>query len=60
MLISKGLEMKLRDMFIPYITIGIIVMALMLLLFDEDKARGFFLTYTISYAAVMILLTVTK
>ena len=52
--------MKLRAMFVPYITIGIIITTLMLLLFGDDRARAFLVTYTIGYAAVMVYFSGSK
>ena len=52
--------MKLRDMFIPYITVGVVLAGLVLFFFGDDRARAFIVTYTIGYAAVMVVLSVTE
>ncbi len=49
--------MKLRDMFIPYVTVGVILTGLMFLLFGDERARAFMVTYTVGYAAVMVYLS---
>ena len=59
-ILSKGLDMKLRDMFIPYVTVGIILTFVMVALFGHDKASAFIVTYTIGYAAVMVYLAGSK
>jgi hypothetical protein len=48
--------MKIRDMFIPYITVAVIVTALMFLFIGNDQAKAFLITYTIFYAVVMVYL----
>ena len=52
--------MKLRTMFIPYLTVGVIITMLMLLVFGDDRARAFLVTYTIGYAAVMVYFAGSK
>ncbi len=48
--------MKLLKMFIPYITVAVIITVLMYLFFDDARAKAFLVSYTICYAAVMVYL----
>jgi len=52
--------MKLRQMFIPYATIGLLITGLLLFGFGADKAKTFMVIYTIAYAAVMVVLDLTS
>ncbi len=52
--------MKIREMFIPYLAIGLALTVIMFFLFDEDRAKGFLVTYTVGYAAAMVFLEVSN
>ena len=52
--------MKLRDTILPYITVGIVITALMLIVFGPERAQAFVITYTIGYAGVMVYLAGTE
>lgn len=47
-------------MFTPYLTIGVITTVLVFLLFGDDRAKAFLVTYTIGYAAIMVYLAATE